>query len=107
MSKTNNDNSANQDNNFPEKWLKKLPDGFADNANSMKDDELKKVIIECEGNVYVIEKEKETDPKLNGAKEVVKDLTGPYRDAKACQMAKIKYALWLLESRGFNLDNKD
>lgn len=107
MSKTDNTATNNSDNNFPDKFLKKLPDGFADNANSMKDDELKKVIFTAESNIYTIEKEKENDTKLNAAKDIVKDLTGPYRDAKSCQAAKIKYALWLLEGRGVNLDNKD
>lgn len=96
------------DNNvFPDKWLKKLPDGFVDTANGMKDDELKKAIFDSEGNIYTIDKEKETDVKLNAAKEIAKDLSGPYRDAKACQTAKIKYALFLLEGRGINLDSKD
>jgi hypothetical protein len=103
MSKQNN---GQNDNTFPEKFLKKLPDGFTDTANAMKDDELKKTIFECEGNIYVIDREKEGDDKLNGAKEIVKDHAAPYRDAKACQMAKIKYALYLLEGRGVDLDKQ-
>ena len=99
--------SDSNDNIFPDKWLKKLPEGFTDTANGMKDDELKKVIFDCEGNIYTIEKEKESDNKLNAAKEIAKELSGPYRDAKSCQTAKIKYALWLLETRGVNLDSKD
>ena len=78
--------------------------GFVEIAYS---DELKKVIFEAESSVYVIGKEKSNDSKLNAAKEIVKDLSGPYRDAKSCQMAKIEYALWLLENRGVNLDHKD
>lgn len=96
---------ADDTNVFPDKWLKKLPDGFTDTANGLKDDELKKVIIECEGNIYTIDKEKDADAKLTAAKEIMKDLSGPYRDAKTCQTAKIKYALFLMEGRGINLDN--
>ncbi len=100
MSKTtSNDNESV----FPDKLLKRLPDGWADTANGMKDDELKKAIFEAEANIYNIEKEKENDAKLNGAKDLVKDLSVPYREAKACQATKIKYALFLLEGRGINL----
>jgi hypothetical protein len=98
------DNQA--DNTFPDKLLKKLPDGFTDTANAMKDDELKKLIFECEGNIYVIEKEKDNDDKLNGAREIMKEHAAPYRDAKACQTAKIRYALYLLEGRGVDLDKQ-
>lgn len=93
-------------NDFPDKFYKKLPDGFADNAKAMKDDDLKKVIIEAEGNIYTIDKEKDSCDKLNAAKDLVKEISEPWRDAKACQTAKIKYALWLLESRGMDLDNQ-
>jgi hypothetical protein len=98
---------ADQDNTFPDKYLKLLPEGFADTANGMKEDELEKVIVEAEGNIYVIEKEKAADTKLSAAKEIVKDHSAPYRDAKACQTAKLKYALWLLESRGVDLDTQE
>lgn len=92
---------------FPEKWKKKLPTGFIEDAEALDDDGLKKVVFDAESNIYTIEKEKENDPKLNGAKEIIKDLNGPFRDAKSCQMAKIRYALFLLENRGVDLDNKD
>lgn len=99
---------ADQDNNtFPDKLLKKLPEGWTDTANAMQEDELKKVIVEAEGNIYVIERAKQDDDKLSAAKEIVKDHSAPYRDAKATQTAKIKYALWLLESRGMDLDTQD
>jgi hypothetical protein len=94
---------------FPEKWskvLKDLPE-FKDTADAAGTDELKKIVIECEGNIYTIEKEKDADVKLNAAKEVMKDLSEPYRDALKVQMAKIKYALFLLEGKGVNLDNKE
>lgn len=92
---------------FPDKWLKKLPDGFTDTASSMKDDELKKTVFDCEGNIYTIDKEKENDIKLNAAKDLAKEMSAPYREAKTCQTAKIKYVLWLLEGRGISLDSKD
>ena len=92
---------------FPKKYLSKLPQGFTDTASAMSDEELKKVIVDSEGNIYSIEKEKKNDATLNGAKAVAKDASAPYREASACQNAKIKYALYLLENRGVELDSQD
>lgn len=93
-----------KDNSFPKKWLTKLPTGFTDDVGTMDEVSLKKVIFESESNIYTIDKEKDNDTKLNAAKDLVKDLSIPYRDAKATQTAKIKYCLYLLEGRGANLD---
>jgi len=92
---------------FPDKYLKKLPTGFTDNMDAADTKELKKVIVESEGNIYTIDKAAEADHKLNGAKDLVKELSSSYREAKGCQTSKIKYCLWLMENRGENLDNKD
>lgn len=94
-----------KDNSFPDKFLKKLPTGFADEANSLDVNDLKKVIYQSEANIYTIEKEKDNDHKLNGAKDLIKELSAPYREAKSAQTAKIKYCLWLLENKGEDLDN--
>jgi hypothetical protein len=94
---------------FPEKWAKVIKDlpEFKDTADAASTDDLKKIIVTCEGNIYTVDKEQEADHKLNGAKEIVKELSAPYRDAKKVQQAKIQYALFLLESKGVDLDNKD
>lgn len=92
---------------FPEKWykiLKDLPE-FKDSADASSPEDLKKIIVTCEGNIYTIDKEKDEDVKLSGAKECVKEYSAPYRDALKVQMAKIKYALFLLEGKGVDLDN--
>jgi hypothetical protein len=92
---------------FPEKDLKKLPDTFADSVAAMKEDELKKIIVECEGNVYIINQAQKEDEKLNAAKELSRELTMPYREARQCQQAKIHYCLWLLDGRGVDLDHTE
>ena len=99
MSDSNNDSAT-----FPEKLLKKLPTGFSEDADSMSEDELKKTIINCENNIFTIEKEKAADVKLSAAKDISKELSGPYRDAKNCQDAKIRYCLYLLHGKGIDLD---
>jgi hypothetical protein len=92
---------------LPKKILDALPEGWSEGANSMKEEDLKKEIVQCEGNLYVITQAKDGDTKLYAAREEVKGMLEPYREASKTQKAKITYALWLLESRGVNLDNQD
>lgn len=94
---------------FPDKWhkvIEKLPE-FKDTADAASIDELKKIIVTCEGNIYTIEADKAADEKLNAAKALVKDYSEPHRDAIKAQTAKIKYAVFLLEGKGVEIDNKD
>lgn len=109
MAKKQVDDADNEMVTFPEKWakvIKELPE-FKDSADASSAEDLKKIIVTCEGNIYTIEKEKDADVKLNAAKELVKEHSAPYRDAAKVQMAKIKYALFLLEGKGIDLNNKD
>lgn len=91
------------------KWddlIKKMPE-FKDAADAASVDDLKKIIVECEGNLYTVDKEMEADMKLAGYKDAVKEAMQPYRDGKKAQQAKIQYALFLLEGKGVDLSNKD
>jgi hypothetical protein len=108
MSKKQNDSADNEMFAFPEKWAKVIKDipEFKDSADAASPESLKKIIVTCEGNIYTIEKEKEGDIKLNAAKEIKKELEAPYRDAAKVQMAKIKYALFLLEGKGVDISDK-
>jgi hypothetical protein len=94
---------------FSDKWLKVLKDlpEFKDTADAASVDDLKKIIITAEGNISNIEKEKEDDAKLNGAKEIIKELSAPYRDAIKAQTCKVKYALFLLDGKGEELGDID
>lgn len=83
-----------------ENVIKKLPSGYVDEANSLSDTQLKAQIIQCEANVRDIKAAQDADVKLQGAKELVKDLSGPYKEAVGAQRAKIDYILHLLEERG-------
>lgn len=103
MSKTNDNDTM--PNTFPKKWAKVLegmPD-FKDVADASSVDDLKKIIVTSEGNVSTVEKALCEDIKINAAKEVIKDLSTPYRDALKCQMAKIKYSVFLLEGKGVSV----
>jgi len=88
---------------FPAKFKKKLPTGFEDDVSSMKDDELKAKILECESHIYSIDKSQDEDTKLNGARELVKEMSQPYKEAKGVETAKIKFLLFSLAFRGNKL----
>lgn len=97
------------DKGFPEKYAKvidKLPE-FKDTADAASVDDLKKIIVTCEGHLYTLDVEKENDAKLNGAKELVKEYSEPYRDAAKVQTAKIKYALFLMEGKGVDISPEE
>lgn len=95
----------NKEKTFPVKYMKKIveiPD-FVDGTNSLDTDEIKKKILETEGNLYEIDNAKEEDDELMKAKEKAKEFAQPYRDSKALETAKLKYFLYILETRGINL----
>lgn len=94
----------NQEQGFSEKWMKVVDKiaGFKDEADAASVEELKKIVVQSEYNAYNSAQEKASDIKLNSAKEIVKDLSMPYREAIKCQQAKIQYCLYLLEGKGDN-----
>jgi hypothetical protein len=94
---------------FPKKWAKviaELPE-FQGIADSASPEDLKKIIVLSEGNISNIENAKENDQKLNGAKELVKENSAPYKDAIRVQTAKVKYALFCLESKGHEIGDQE
>lgn len=94
---------------FPEKYTKllnKLAGEFVDSANAKTTDELRKEILKAEEAISEIDKAKTGDHKLNGAKDLVKELSAPYRESLNVAAAKIKYAVHLIESRGETVSKK-
>ena len=81
---------------FPEKKFKKLGTGVKEDVDAMNKETLEKTIIECENNILVTEKERDSDSKLAELKESVKALAGGYRDAISAQRAKIDYCVYCL-----------
>lgn len=82
------------------KIIAKLPVGFVEDAAGMDGDALRAAIVRAEELVREVEREQGQDEKLQGAREIVKDLARGYNDAKRAQRAKIAYALHVLEERG-------
>jgi hypothetical protein len=94
-----------ENNEFPTKYAKRIPQEFIDAVDSMDENEIKQRVLTCEGNLYEIASAKAADAKLTDAKEVSKDLSKPYAESKATETAKIQYCLFVLESRGINLNS--
>ena len=82
------------------KILKKLPTGYAEDVQGYSEEKLRQEIIQAESNIARLNAEQESDDKLNGAKELVKDLTEPYKAAKSAQRAKIDYVMIQLDEQG-------
>lgn len=82
------------------KIIAKLPVGYVDEAAGYSPSKLKDEVLQAETNIKQIESDRTLDEKLAGAKELVKDLSAPYRDAIKAQRAKIAYVLLLLEEKG-------
>ena len=90
---------------LPEKWFKiinKMPE-FKETADAASVEDLKKIIVSCEGNLHDLGKEEEANIKLSSARAIVKDESLQYREGRKAQNAKIQYALFLLESKGVDL----
>ena len=88
---------------FPPRFAKKLPTGYEETIQSMDTDEIKSKIYEAQCHVYEVEKAKDEDEKLNAAREMVKELSAPYKETRDNEIAKLKYCFFVLESRGVNL----
>ncbi len=87
-------------NDFPDKWLNKLPEGYTETAEALSTDDLQKEIIKAEGLLADEEKAMEGDLKLQSLKDDIQALSGGYKDAMNCQRAKTRYCLHLMRLRG-------
>lgn len=87
-------------NTFPKKWQAKLPGDFAEAAEAMSLDDLKKKLVECERTISSTEKDMENDSKLTSAKEEVKDLSGAYKEILNAHKAMVKYLVFVIDERG-------
>lgn len=83
-----------------DKVVKNLPTGFKDDADAMKESDLRNCIIESEHNLSVEIEKMESNQKYQSLKEAYKEATAPIRDAKKAQKAKIAYCLHRLGELG-------
>ncbi len=95
---------------IPKKWLKLLDDGWKTSAQGFSTDEIKKKIVQWEQAVSSAEKDMEADTKLSALKdkaaelkEEIKETSKVYNETILESQAKIRYVVYLLESRGVSL----
>lgn len=82
------------------KIKKALPTGFEEEADQMKEDQLRNCIVESEHNLRTEIAKFEDNEEFLKLKEKYKEAAAPLRDAKKCQTAKIRYCLHRLEEIG-------
>lgn len=82
------------------KIIAKLPPGFAEDAAGMDREQLRAEVMRANISLRQVEQEMKADEKLTGARELVKDFSAAYNEAKKAQRAKIAYSLHVLEERG-------
>lgn len=70
---------------------KVLSKSFVDNHENVSEDEASELIIAALKQIREIEDERDEDPKLSGAKQVVKDLSSAYSSAIKYEKAKINF----------------
>ena len=91
---------SEENNEFPTKWLNKLPESIKDSVGSMSEDEIKERIIDVEKAVAQFEQDMEKDEKLAAAKQLVKELKETYTIPIKEHQIMIKFLVWNLEQRG-------
>ncbi len=94
------------DKQFPNKYLTKLnnlAEGFVETAQAADTEELKKIILTSERNIYEIEYERDNNASIIKMKEELKEATAPFNEARGVETAKVKFALWTLENRGIQI----
>lgn len=112
MSKTDKSNNESSDkgqqySGFSKKWQKFLSTDWQKSAESFSTDELKKKIVLWEQAISSSEKDMDADHKLNGLKEKatelkeeIKEHSKVYTESINGSHAMIRFAVYLLESRG-------
>ena len=91
---------------FPQKYKKKLNEfaqGYEESAEAATTDDIKKLILTAEQNIFEIEHEMDNNASLLKLKEDLKKDMAPFSEAKATEMAKIKFCLWVLDERGVKI----
>lgn len=81
------------------KMTKKLSPGFLEDVVKMDAAALQAAMVVAEKELQSVEEAQEHDDKLNGAKELMRDLSAPYREQKAVSKAKIGYLVHMLRER--------
>lgn len=88
---------------FPDRYAKHVPEHWVPSAESMSKEDMEKAIVECEMALDASEKEAADDLKILQLKEDLKMYQEGYREVKKVQTSKIKFLLYLMNSRGYDV----
>jgi len=88
---------------FPEKLGKHLSEVWVSEAEAMEREEMDKCIVSCEMTIEATEKDVSDDSKIQDLKEQLKYLNEGYKGVLVSQKAKIKFLLYLMNSRGYDV----
>lgn len=95
---------ANENNEkvFPKKYMNKIKEmpEFKEAVEGAQTDDIKKKILGCERALFETENAMAADEALQAAKNKAKEFASSYRETKSLETAKLKYCLYMLESRG-------
>lgn len=89
-----------QNDQFPQKYLNKLPGSFKDAVDAMSEDEVKKRLVDISKAISSFEKDMDNDSKLIALKEQVKEISDTYKIPIKEHQIMIKYLVYTLEQRG-------
>jgi len=82
------------------KLEKKLGADLSVELQKSSNDRLKDLVVNLSKEIEKIEQEKEADAKLAKLKEMLKDLSGGYNDARKEKKIRLQYCLMTLQERG-------
>jgi hypothetical protein len=85
---------------FPEKEWNKLPDAWRSSADSKQTDELEKDLIKAVRSMTHTSADLRNDSKILSIQEQLKELKSMYTEVIALESAKIKYIIYLFNTRG-------
>jgi len=85
---------------FPKKWDNALPAGFKDEVETFSEDQLKASIVKSNKAISIAEKDMDEDEELAAAKEELKRLAEPFKEAIKSANAQARYCVFLLNQRG-------
>jgi hypothetical protein len=88
---------------FPDKWASKVPEPWSHTAEGMTREEMEKEVVSCEMSIEATEKDVADDTKIQELKENLKYLQEGYKEVLGTQKAKIKFLLYLMNSRGYDV----
>lgn len=98
-----NANEEKLETKFPKKWEKRLPPEIDDSKakiDAMSEEDIKKMLVKWQQAISNTENDLDNCPELLSLKEQVKEKSEPYKTTINQCLASMRYAGFVLESRG-------